>query len=166
MVSSLKKELITWTTIIKLNTHLANIASLPKSGPIGKLLDVMAKTVEIQEWLWTLALSYGSSRRRKKMLYKQDNIKVKNNIISPEKWRKPLLINHLYSTILPDVRFVDSTSGEHRISNFYFWQIAYAEIVFYWLYFAGIFRSNIMEAIKNYQNRERKICEKLANNST
>ena len=47
------------------------------------------------------------------------------------------------------------TSGEHRVSNFLLWQIAYSE-----LYFSDIlwpdFKKNLQEAILDYQKRERR----------
>ena len=56
--------------------------------------------------------------------------KVKNNIISLETIDESIINEHLYTQNLPDVDLVIRTSGEHRISNFLLWQIAYAEFYF------------------------------------
>ncbi len=64
--------------------------------------------------------------------------------------------SHLYTAHMPDPDLVIRTSGELRISNFLLWQIAYAEIFVtdrLWPDFRGI---NLLEAIQNYQQRERR----------
>ena len=63
---------------------------------------------------------------------------------------------NLYTAHMPDPDLVIRTSGEQRISNFLLWQIAYAEIVVtdrLWPDFRGL---HLLEAIHNYQQRERR----------
>jgi undecaprenyl diphosphate synthase len=62
----------------------------------------------------------------------------------------------LYTRDMPDPDLIIRTSGEQRISNFLLWQIAYAEIYItdlLWPDFRGI---NLLEAIADYQRRERR----------
>jgi undecaprenyl diphosphate synthase len=62
----------------------------------------------------------------------------------------------LYTGHMPDPDLIIRTSGEQRISNFLLWQIAYSEIFVtdrYWPDFRGI---HLLEAIQNYQQRERR----------
>lgn len=62
----------------------------------------------------------------------------------------------LYTAHMPDPDLIIRTSGEQRISNFLLWQIAYSEIFVtdrYWPDFRGI---HLLEAIQNYQQRERR----------
>jgi undecaprenyl diphosphate synthase len=62
----------------------------------------------------------------------------------------------LYTRGMPDPDLVIRTSGEQRISNFLLWQIAYSEIFIterLWPDFRGI---HLLEAIRNYQQRERR----------
>jgi len=154
LVSSLKKELKTLNdNNIKLNT-IGNIASLPKTAH-KELLDVMAKTIGNTGMTLTLALSYGS-REEIKNAVQQISIKVKNNIISPENIDETIINNHLYTHNLPDVDLLIRTSGEHRISNFLLWQIAYAELYFIDVFWPDFAEKHLLEAIKNYQNRERR----------
>jgi len=66
------------------------------------------------------------------------------------------LNNALYTAHMPDPDLIIRTSGEQRISNFFLWQIAYSEIFVtdrYWPDFRGI---HLLEAIQNYQQRERR----------
>ncbi|MDC6387263.1 isoprenyl transferase [Maribacter sp. PR1] len=154
LVSSLKKELATFNkNNIKLNT-IGNISALPDKAH-GELLEVMKKTKDNTGMTLTLALSYGS-REELQSAIKSIASKVKNNIISPENIDETIINNHLYTRNLPDVDLLIRTSGEHRISNFLLWQIAYAELYFIDVFWPDFNEHHLVEAIKNYQNRERR----------
>ncbi len=63
---------------------------------------------------------------------------------------------NLYTRHLPDPDLVIRTSGEMRLSNFLLWQLAYAEIHVtptLWPDFRGV---HLLEAIHDYQKRERR----------
>ncbi|MGB5203306.1 isoprenyl transferase [Eudoraea sp.] len=154
LVSSLKKELPTLNeNDIKLNA-IGNIESLPARA-LAELKEVMAKTSQNSTMTLTLALSYGS-REEIKNAIQSISAKVKNNIISPENIDETIINNHLYTRNLPDVDLLIRTSGEHRISNFLLWQIAYAELYFTDVFWPDFKEHHLLEAIKNYQHRERR----------
>ncbi|HMB64432.1 MAG TPA: isoprenyl transferase [Eudoraea sp.] len=154
LVSSLKKELKTLSkNNIKLNA-IGNIASLPAKAH-NELKEVIAKTSKSTGMTLTLALSYGA-REELKTAVQQISTKVKNNIISPENIDETIINNHLYTHNLPDVDLLIRTSGEHRISNFLLWQIAYAELYFIDVFWPDFSEHHLVEAILNYQNRERR----------
>ena len=154
LVSSLKKELPTLNeNDIKLNA-IGNIESLPARA-LEELKEVMAKTSQNSTMTLTLALSYGS-REEIKNAIQSISAKVKNNIISPENIDETIINNHLYTRNLPDVDLLIRTSGEHRISNFLLWQIAYAELYFTDVFWPDFKEHHLLEAIKNYQHRERR----------
>ena len=154
LVSSLKKELVTFMdNNIRLNT-IGNIASLPKKAN-KELLEVIEKTSKNTGMTLTLALSYGA-REELKIAVQEISIKVKNNIISAENIDETIINNHLYTHDLPDVDLLIRTSGEHRISNFLLWQIAYAELYFTNVLWPDFTEQHLVEAILNYQNRERR----------
>ena len=48
------------------------------------------------------------------------------------------------------------TSGEHRISNFLLWQLAYAELYFTPVMWPDFSEKHFYEAIACFQNRERR----------
>ncbi|APU10641.1 di-trans,poly-cis-decaprenylcistransferase [Cellulophaga lytica] len=154
LVSSLKKEVKTLNkNNIKLNA-IGNLSLLPaKAG--GELKNVMSKTSANTGMTLTLALSYGS-RDEIRTAVQEISIKVKNNIISPENIDEIIINNHLYTQNLPDVDLLIRTSGEHRISNFLLWQIAYAELYFTDVLWPDFKEHHLVDAIKNYQNRERR----------
>ncbi len=154
LVFTLKKELETLhKNDIRLNA-IGNIDSLPNKAK-KELLEVISKTSGNTRMTLTLALSYGS-REELKNAVKQISLKVKNNIISPENIDETIINNHLYTQNLPDVDLLIRTSGEHRISNFLLWQIAYAELYFFDIFWPDFRGKHLVEAIRNYQNRERR----------
>jgi len=154
LVASLKKELVTFMEQnIRLNT-IGNISSLPKRAH-RELVEVMEKTKGNTGMTLTLALSYGA-REELKNAIQAISLKVKNNIISAESIDDTIINTHLYTHDLPDVDLLIRTSGEHRISNFLLWQIAYAELYFTNVLWPDFNEQHLVEAILNYQNRERR----------
>jgi len=154
LISSLKKELETLVkNDIRLNS-IGNLETLPK-GVQKELMEVIDKTKNNSRMTLTLALSYGS---REEILnaVKKISDKVKNNIISIDGIDESILNNHLYTHNLPDVDLVIRTSGEHRISNFLLWQIAYAEFYFTDVLWPDFKEEDLYEAIISYQKRERR----------
>ena len=154
LVSSLKKELKTLQdNNIRLNS-IGNLELLPKT--IQKELNlVIDKTKENNRMTLTLALSYGS-REEIISVVKKLTDKVKNNIISTEAIDESIINEHLYTHNLPDVDLLIRTSGEHRISNFLLWQIAYAELFFTDVLWPDFTEEHLYEAIISYQKRERR----------
>jgi undecaprenyl diphosphate synthase len=154
LISSLKKELKTLQdNNISLNT-IGNIEMLPQSAQ-KELLDVVEKTKGNSRMVLTLALSYGS-REEIINAVKKISDKVKNNIISIDAIDESIINQHLYTQNLPDVDLLIRTSGEHRISNFLLWQIAYAELYFTDVLWPDFKEEDLYEAIISYQKRERR----------
>ena len=154
LIKSLKKELKTLQeNNIKLNA-IGNLEKLPKSAQ-DELLDVIEKTKNNSRMTLTLALSYGS---REEIVNAVKNIsdKVKNNIISIDSIDDSIINEHLYTRNLPEVDLLIRTSGEHRISNFLLWQIAYAELYFTDVLWPDFKEQDLYEAIISYQKRERR----------
>ena len=154
LVRSLKKEL---TTLQKNNIKLNAIGNLEKlpASTLKVLLEVIDQTKDNTRMTLTLALSYGS---REEIVNAVKNIcsKVKNNIISIDSIDDSIINEHLYTQNLPDVDLLIRTSGEHRISNFLMWQIAYSELYFTDILWPDFKEEDLYEAISSYQKRERR----------
>ena len=154
LITSLKNEL---ETLQKNNIRLNCIGTIDllhvKAN--NELLAVIEKTKNNSRMTLTLALSYGS---REELLnaVKIISDKVKNNIISIDTLDESIINQHLYTHNLPDVDLVIRTSGEHRISNFLLWQIAYAEFYFTEVLWPDFKEEDLYEAIISYQKRERR----------
>jgi undecaprenyl diphosphate synthase len=154
LINSLKKELPTLEkNNIKLNA-IGNLEKMPKSAQ-KELIDVIEKTKNNTRMTLTLALSYGA-REEITNAIKQISDKVKNNIISIDAIDDSIINEHLYTHNLPDVDLLIRTSGEHRVSNFLLWQIAYAEFYFTEILWPDFTEQNLYEAIISYQKRERR----------
>jgi undecaprenyl diphosphate synthase len=64
--------------------------------------------------------------------------------------------SRLYFPDQPDPDLVIRTSGEHRISNFLLWQIAYSELVFDDVLWPDFRRGHLFAAVRDFQNRQRR----------
>jgi undecaprenyl diphosphate synthase len=154
LVNSLIKELPTLEkNNIKMNA-IGNLEKLPSKAQ-KELQDVIQKTATNSKLVLTLALSYGS-REELVNAVKKISDKVKNNIISIDKIDDSIINQHLYTHNMPDVDLLIRTSGEHRISNFLLWQIAYAELYFTDILWPDFKEDDLYEARISYQKRERR----------
>ena len=154
LINALKKEADTLQKHnIKLNA-IGNLEMLPKTAQ-NQLLEVINLTKNNNTMTLTLALSYGS-REELTNAVRIISEKVKNNIISIDAIDDSIINEHLYTHNLPDVDLVIRTSGEHRISNFLLWQIAYAELYFTDILWPDFKEQDLYEAILSYQKRERR----------
>jgi undecaprenyl diphosphate synthase len=103
----------------------------------------------------TLALNYGG-RSELVDAFRGLTAEMKQKHLSVEQISEEDIHRHLYTAHMPDPDLLIRTSGEMRLSNFLPWQIAYTEIYFterYWPDFRGI---HLLEAIADYQRRERR----------
>jgi undecaprenyl diphosphate synthase len=62
----------------------------------------------------------------------------------------------LYIPGMPDVDLIIRSSGEHRLSNFLLWQSAYAEFHFPGILWPDFDRNGLLEAVLDYQRRDRR----------
>ena len=102
-----------------------------------------------------LALNY-SARWEITQATKQIAEKIKNNLIQPEDINEKYFASHLTTKDIPDPELLIRTSGEHRISNYLLWQIAYAELYFTEIYWPDFRKNHLYEAIIDFQKRERR----------
>jgi undecaprenyl diphosphate synthase len=103
----------------------------------------------------TLALNYGG-RSEIVDAVRALATEMQEKQIHPERITEEDIHRHLYTAHMPDPDLLIRTSGEMRISNYLLWQIAYAEIFVterLWPDFRGI---NLLEAIADFQRRERR----------
>lgn len=68
-----------------------------------------------------------------------------------------LLASHLSTAGMPDPDLMIRTGGDHRISNFMLWQLAYAELyIFEDLFWPDFRKLHLHQAIVDFQTRERR----------
>jgi len=119
------------------------------------LLDSIHKTRNNSGLNLNLALSYGS-RQEIVLAIKKIAKKIESNEISIKDINENLISNNLYTKNLNDPDLLIRTGGELRISNFLLWQIAYTEIHTTDRYWPEFKKIDLINAIYDYQNRERR----------
>ena len=65
------------------------------------------------------------------------------------------IARRLYDPEMPEVDLMIRTSGEHRISNFLIWQLAYSELVFLDVLWPDFTRHSLHDAVAEVQKRNR-----------
>lgn len=146
---------------IRLNA-IGDIASLPQKC-IDDLKSAMDKTAGNTTCTLTLALSY-SAKWEILEAAKKIALMVKEEKISIDEITEANFSSQLTTVAMPDPELMIRTSGEHRISNFLLWQMAYTELYFTETLWPDFRREDLFEAIVDYQKRERrfgKISEQL-----
>lgn len=82
---------------------------------------------------------------------------VRNGVLLPEEINEETVAANLSTSPRPEVDLMLRTGGDHRVSNFLLWQLAYSELYFYEdLFWPDFRRQHLFEAILSYQNRERR----------
>lgn len=113
------------------------------------------KTRENTGTFLSIALNYGGRAEIVEAAKKAARFLIENGD-SIEDLREEDIERNLYTSNLPEVDLLVRTSGEFRISNFLLWQIAYSEIYVTGTLFPDFRRSEIFEAILDFQKRERR----------
>ncbi len=102
-----------------------------------------------------LAVSYGSRGeivRAARILAER----VRAGELSPEEIDEEAISAELYTAGDPDPDLLIRTSGEHRISNFMLWQLAYTELHITPVLWPDFNREHLFQAIRDFQRRERR----------
>jgi undecaprenyl diphosphate synthase len=134
---------------------IGNLDSLPASAS-KKMLDAVELTKNNTGLTLILALSY-SGKWEIVQATKRIAAKIKTGEISVEDISENVFSQYLATEDAPDVDLMIRTGGDHRISNYLLWQLAYAELYFIDDLFWPEFRKNhLFEAVALYQNRERR----------
>ncbi len=154
LVTTIGKET---KTLMENNIRLkiiGDIESLP-SRVFKNLKQAMDTTANNTRMTLVLALSY-SSRWEITNAVKQIAQKVKDGVLNPSQINEQVIEQHLCTAGFAEPELLIRTSGEHRISNYLLWQIAYAELYFTQTLWPDFRREHLYEAIVDFQKRERR----------
>ena len=154
MISTIHKEI---NNFMKNNVRLMAIGELEMLPEkcYNELTGAIDKTAGNTGLVLTLALSY-SSRREIVKAAKDIACKVQRGEMNIDDINEETFENNLYTSGMPNPELLIRTSGEHRISNYLLWQIAYAELYFTSKLWPDFRREDLFEAIIDYQKRERR----------
>ncbi len=130
---------------------IGDLSGLP-SACQQELLDSMALTKDNDEITLILALNYSA---------RWEITNAVNSLLKdPENSNKTITAQefeaHLSTQGIPDPELLIRTSGEHRISNFLLWQIAYTEFHFSDVLWPDFKKEDLYKAVLDYQSRERR----------
>jgi len=144
---------------------IGDVASLPGTcqAELQESIDLTAKNTTVT---LILALSYSSkweiTEAMKSVARDVEAGKIKSSEINSR-----LIEERLNTKDYPDPELMIRTSGEHRISNFLLWQLAYAEFYFTDVLWPDFRKDEFYKAILSYQSRERrfgKTSEQISSN--
>lgn len=102
-----------------------------------------------------LALNY-SARWEIKNAIKNISEKIKIGTLDSNNITDELVSSELCTKNIPDPELIIRTSGEHRISNFLLWQLAYSELYFTEVLWPDFKSEDLYLAVLDYQSRERR----------
>lgn len=102
-----------------------------------------------------IAFNYGS-RQEIIDAVKKICVSVQKNELKLDELDEKLFSRFLYTGSFPDPDLLIRTGGEYRLSNFLLWQSGYTEFYFTRTLWPDFKRKDFLEAIEDYQRRERK----------
>lgn len=154
LVATINKETKTLNkNNIRLNA-IGDISHLPRKCA-KELEEAIHNTSTNTGMNLILALSYSSKWEITNAVNKLLN-DVKSNKINASQISESEFSTYLCTHGTPDPELLIRTSGEHRISNFLLWQIAYSELYFTEKLWPDFRKEDLFEAIIQYQQRERR----------
>lgn len=122
----------------------------------GPLVELMSASAENRDMVLCLALSYGGREMLTKAVREMCKASVAGRL-EPNDITVETVESYLDSArILPPLDLLIRTSGEHRISNFFLWETAYAELHFTEKMWPEFDRDDLMTALQDFASRERR----------
>jgi len=150
LISTISKET---KTLMDNNIRLSaigNLNDLPKKCQ-RELQEAIDKTKNNDRTTLILALSYSSKWEIINAIKQIVKDRVSEDDINEE-----MFSQYLSTKGVPNPELLIRTSGEHRISNFLLWQIAYSELYFTEKLWPEFTKEDLFEAIFEFQKRERR----------
>jgi undecaprenyl diphosphate synthase len=133
---------------------IGNLERLPKrtQKTVEKAIE---ETKDNQGLILNFALNYGG-RLEIINAVKKIASEIREGALEVEEINEDVFADHLYTKGLPDPDLLIRPSGELRLSNFLLWQMAYTEFWFNTVLWPDFKREDFLQAILDYQNRERR----------
>lgn len=154
LVSTIKKET---HTLMKNNIRLKAIGNLDElpSKCHKELFSAIEETKNNTRMTLVLALSY-SAKWDMIQAIKQIGNEVLNGSLQVSEINDKTIDERLSTAGMPHPELMIRTSGEHRISNFLLWELAYSELYFTSKLWPDFEKEDLFDAILDYQQRERR----------
>lgn len=119
------------------------------------LYDLIDKTKDNTGMVLNAALSYSG---RSEIIRAVKNIvaDAARGTLTTQQIDENLFSSYLFTAAIPDPDLLIRTSGEHRISNFLLWQMAYTELYITDTLWPDFTEKDLIRALEDYQKRERR----------
>jgi len=142
----LKEEMV---SIHERHIHVVHSGRKDRLSPsLATLLVTMEEeTKTYDEFTLHLALDYGG---------KDEIVRAVRHMKTPDTVTEESFRSFLDHPELPDIDCLIRTAGEKRISNFFLWQGAYAELIFLEKFFPDLTITDMEEALAEYRKRTRR----------
>ncbi|MBO6576139.1 MAG: isoprenyl transferase [Rhodothermales bacterium] len=154
LIRTLRKEA---ETLHRNQIRLSAIGDLEKLPDVAlrELQDVCESTATHERMTINLALSYSGrwDLVRAARRIAQD---VASGRLAPDDVDDDALASRLTTAELPDPDLLIRTGGDYRISNFLLWESAYTEFHFTSVFWPGFRRANLYDAVRDFQDRDRR----------
>lgn len=130
--------------------HIGRIDGV-KASLRKKILKGIERTKDNDRLILNIAFNYGG---RDEVVHAVQ--KMLADGVKPDQVNEALVSSYMFTGDIPDPDLVIRTSGEQRISNFLIWQAAYAEWVFPETYWPDFGREQLLDAIHQFNQRDRR----------
>ena len=139
------------------NVQIRFIGKLEELAPAlqTKIEKAQTQTACNTGLILNLAVNYGG-RAELTRAVKIITEKVVKQELAIEDINEKIIEENLYTSNLPAPDLLIRPSGDFRISNFLLWQVAYAEFWFTEINWPDFKPENFLQAIRDYQQRERR----------
>lgn len=154
LIETIKKEVKTLNKNKIRLMAIGDLNTLPKNAR-EKLQNAINDTAHNTHMTLNLALSY-SSKWEMTEAVKSIAQQVQDAQLDVSDITDQHISESLTTKNIPDPELMIRTSGEHRISNFLLWQLAYAELYFTPKLWPDFREEDLFDALISYQNRERR----------
>jgi len=144
-------------TLMKNDIRLMAIGNLDSLPPacMQQLQEAIDMTKNNKRMQLNLALSYSSRWELVKAVQEiAASVQAGNTRI--DQIDESMISQKLTTSNIPDPELLIRTSGEHRISNFLLWQLAYTELYFTETFWPDFEKDDLYKAILDFQRRERR----------
>jgi undecaprenyl diphosphate synthase len=121
-----------------------------------ELESAVEATADNRGLLVNLAINYGGRAEIVDAVNAALDMARLDGSIQTLKLDEDLIATNLYTADCPDPDLLIRTSGEMRISNFLLWQIAYAELYVTNTLWPDFTRTDLLQAVLEYQKRDRR----------
>jgi len=138
--------------------RLVTVGEAERLPPLVRepLVELMAASADNRGMVLCLALSYGGREMLTKAVREMCRAALAGRL-DPAEITVDTVESFLDSArILPPLDLLVRTSGEHRISNFFLWETAYAELHFTEKMWPEFDRDDLMIALQDFASRERR----------